>query len=260
MQGARQFALTKARHDVVLMLDADVVPTTGMVTGHAAWHADNVARLVVGYMPPRQGPKRPGSFVIERYAALYEAACADFAADPSQILLHMWAGNISAPKRSIEAAGGHLGGIKVAYMEDIDLALRLSETGITPVFDRNLVAEHRFHKTVDGAFKTARDYGESLIQMERRYPGRIFHPGWRSDGPGNMLRRFTRRRRGLALVRALGRPALTASGIAHLWPVEWRVARALDGVEIQQGMMRAMRELRRSENAEREPSGGSNPP
>jgi len=241
MQGARQYALERARHDVVLMLDADVVPTHGMVSGHAAWHADGIARLVVGYMPPRMGPKQAGSFVIERYAALYEEACADFAGDPKQILVHMWAGNVSAPKRMIEAAGGHLGGIEVPYMEDIDLALRLADTDVTPVFDRNLVAEHRFEKTVAGAFKTAQDYGEALIMMERRYPGRIFHPGWHSDGPGNTLRRFTRRRRGLSLVRAVGRPTLATVGRLRLWSLEWRVARALDGVEIQQGMLRATR-------------------
>jgi glycosyltransferase involved in cell wall biosynthesis len=243
MQGARQYGLERARYDIVLMLDADVVPTHDMVSGHAAWHSDDVDRLVVGYMPPRIGPKRAGSFVIERYAALYEEACADFAANPGQILVHMWAGNVSAAKRSVEAAGGHLGGVTVPYMEDVDLALRLADVDITPVFDPCLIAEHRFEKTVAGAFKTAQDYGEALIMMEHRYPGRIVHPGWHSDGLGNELRRFTRRRRGLALVRAVGRPVLAAVGRLRLWSLEWRVARALDGVEIQQGMLRAIRVL-----------------
>ena len=243
MQGARQYALEHARHDIVLMLDADVVPTRDMVSGHAAWHADGVDRLVVGYMPPRMGPKRAGSFVLERYTALYEEACADFAADPSQILVHMWAGNVSAPKRKIESAGGHVGGIKVRYMEDIELVLRLAETGVTPVFDRTLVAEHRLQRTVAGAFKTAQDYGDDLVRMARRYPGRIAQPGWHSDGPGDALRRFSRRPRGLALVRTVGRPALAASGRLRLWSLEWKISRALDGVEIQQGMMRATRAL-----------------
>src|ERR1700727_434901 len=36
--GARQYGFEHARHDVLLMLDADVVASDGLVSGHAAWH------------------------------------------------------------------------------------------------------------------------------------------------------------------------------------------------------------------------------
>lgn len=248
-QAARQYALEQARNDTVLLMDADVVAGPGLVTGHAAWHGDAVDRLVVGYMPCRLPPKRPGTFVIERYSDFYEESCRAFADDPQEILQRLWGGNVSAPKAKILEAGGHTGGISVGYSEDVELGLRLAATGVSPVFDPRLRAEHRATKSLDGLVKTARDYGEALVRLERAYPGRIYHPGWRKTGTGAALRRFARRPRGLALVRAAGRPLLWGTGRLRWWGLERRIGAGLELVEVQRGMMEA--------TAAREPSGPS---
>ena len=56
----------------MLSLDQDVVAHEGLVSGHAARHAQAPGRVVLGYMPTVRPPRRPGSFVIERYADEYE--------------------------------------------------------------------------------------------------------------------------------------------------------------------------------------------
>lgn len=240
-QASRQHALDNARNDIVLLMDADVIAAPGLVSGHAAWHSDDVARLVVGYMPCRVPPRRAGSFVIERYSDFYEASCRAFAADPEEILRRLWGGNVSAPKAKIQQAGGHTGGIPVGYTEDVELGLRLAAAGLSPVFDKRLLAEHRAHKSLDGLVKSAHDYGKALVDLERAYPGRIYHPGWRDTGLGAALRRFTRRRRGLAVVRWAARLLLTWTGRLRLWGAEKRIGAGLELVEIQQGMIAAAR-------------------
>ncbi|MGA9856304.1 MAG: glycosyltransferase [Solirubrobacteraceae bacterium] len=238
-QASRQHALDNARNDVVLLMDADVIAAPGLVSGHAAWHTDDVPRLVVGYMPCRVPPRRPGSFVIERYSDFYEESCRAFAQDPGEILRRLWGGNVSAPKAKIQEAGGHAGGIPVGYTEDVELGLRLAGTGISPVFDKRLRAEHRAHKSLNGLVKSAHDYGEALVNLERAYPGRIYHPNWPDTGSGAALRRFTCRPRGLALVRRLGGPLLTWAGRLRMWQLESRIGAGLELVEIQQGMIAA---------------------
>jgi glycosyltransferase involved in cell wall biosynthesis len=240
-QASRQLALENARNDVVLLMDADVIAAPGLVSGHAAWHSDDVARLVVGYMPCRVPPRQAGSFVIERYSDFYEASCRAFAQDPEEILRRLWGGNVSAPKAKIQEAGGHTGGIRVGYTEDVELGLRLAATGLSPVFDKRLLAEHRAHKSLDGLVKSAHDYGKALVDLERAYPGRIYHPNWRDTGIGAALRRFTRRRRGLEVVRRVARPLLTWAGRLKFWRAERRIGAGLELVEIQQGMIAAAR-------------------
>ena len=241
-QASRQYALENARNDHVLLMDADVVAAPGLVSGHAAHHQDGVDRVVVGYMPCRVPPKRPGTFVIERYSEFYEESCTAFASDPQEILRRLWGGNVSIPKAKILEAGGHDGGIPVGYTEDVELGLRLASTGLEPVFDKSLLAEHRAHKSLRGLVKTARDYGEALVNLERAYPGRIYHPDWPDAGTGAALRRFTRRPRGLALVRLLGGPLLACAGRLRMWDLERRIGAGIELVEIQQGIMATVAE------------------
>lgn len=239
--GARQYALEQARNDVVLMMDADVIAEPGLVSRHAAWHVDGVPRLVVGYMPPRIPPRRRESFIVERYANLYERACREFEADPAELFLHLWGGNVSVPRTSLIEIGGVDGGVGVRYMDDVELGLRLGRTDLAPVFDRSLRAEHRFEKSTDGYFRTARQYGHDVILLDGLYPGKIRVPNWGTSGKGATLRRFTRRPRAHLLVKALGRPAMAAAGLLRLWAAEEFIAVALDFVEVQQGMMEARR-------------------
>jgi glycosyltransferase involved in cell wall biosynthesis len=249
--GARQCALDRAQHDVVLMLDADVVAAEGLVSGHARHHAGRRGLVVVGYMPPVIPARRPGSFVIERYAHQYELACQAYERDSREILRRLWMGNVSVTRSSLEAAGGCDSGAGIRYGEDMELGWRLA-TGnsgvdgeVDAVFDRSLRAEHRFTQTVPGFLRTSRIFGEDLVKLERLHPGRARFPGWHQRGAGALLARFVARPRGYLVLRKLGKLSLAVAGRAHLWSLEGKLGGLLDRLEVRRGIADGLRSPRR---------------
>jgi glycosyltransferase involved in cell wall biosynthesis len=234
--GAWQFALEQAQSDVVLSIDQDVVAHDGLVSGHAGVHRRGPGRVVLGYMPTAKPPRRPGSFVIDRYADDYEVACAMWERETERILCRLWGGNVSMPREALLAVGGCDAGAGLEYSHDHELGLRLREHGLRAVFDRRLRADHRFERSVDGFLKAARQQGHDLAIIERLHPGQTAFPQWRESGPGQVLRRAALRPRGYAAVSRLGRVALTLAGRARRWSTEQRVGSLLATVQMQRGM------------------------
>lgn len=234
--GARQFGLEQATEDVVLLLDSDVVATGPLVSGHARWHADGPPRLVVGYMPIPLPARAPGSFVIEHYARQYELRCEAYERDPRSILDGLWGGNMSLPRRAIEAAGGFDGGLGINYSEDTEFGFRLAETGLEPVFDRRLRAEHRYRRSVGGFLAAGRQYGEALVALDARYPGRVMFPPPPRSALDARLRALVTRPAVHRLVRAVGLAAVARAGRARAWALEARIGRLLERIEIEVGL------------------------
>lgn len=241
--GARQFGIEQAREPVVLLLDADVIASDSMVSGHAAWHESGPPRLVVGYMPIAVPQRRPESFVIEKYARMYELRAAEYERNPAVIFSDLWGGNVSLPRAAIVAAGGFDGGLGVRYNDDLELGLRLAETGLEPVFDRRLVAEHRFTRTLDGFISTAREYGADMIRIAARHPGQVLlPPPPRSRVDAGLRDLVVRPRLRRALV-AGGRRAARTAGRLRLWTVERRLGHFLERLQIEVGMREAAHAL-----------------
>lgn len=237
--GARQFGIERATGDVVLLLDSDVIASGPLVSGHARWHADGTPRLVVGYMPIPAPPRAPGSFVVEHYARLYELRCQAYERNPQSIFDGLWGGNISLPRRAIEAAGGFDGGLGVSYSEDTEFGFRLADTGLEPVFDRGLRAEHRYRRSVAGFLAAGRQYGEAIVALDARHPGRVMFPPPPRSALEARLRALVARPLVHRLVLAVGRAAVAAAGRTRAWGLEARVGRLLERIEIEVGMRRA---------------------
>src|ERR1700733_1038320 len=234
--GARQFALEQARFETVLMMDADVIAQDGLVSGHAAWHEPGSNRLVGGYMPTLPPGRPPGSFVLDLYSKHYETVCEDWDRDADSILKALWGGNISLPRAALEAAGGCDGRAGVVYTDDLELGLRLRGVGLEAVFDRNLRAEHRLQRGVDGFLTNHRKNGRDFVIVDQLHPGIVEFPRLRDSGVGGLLRRLARRPRGYALVSKLGRQLLSGAGRLGLWTLETRIGMLLGSVEVQCGM------------------------
>jgi glycosyltransferase involved in cell wall biosynthesis len=236
--GARQYGLERARHDVVLMLDADVVARDGLVSAHAKWHEEGTNRLVIGYMPPVVPPRRPGSFVIERYAHQYELACHGYERDPADRFGRLWMGNVSVGREALLAAGGFDAGAGLRYCDDNELGLRLAAANpdLEPVFDRGLLAEHRFERTVSGFLSTSRTFGRDLVRLERLHPGQARFPAWRASRSGAILSALVTRRRSYAWSRRAGVVSLACAGRAGRWTLERRLGALLDRLEVQRGI------------------------
>lgn len=243
--GAGQYALEQARHDIVLMLDADVVGEPGLVSGHARWHADGRPRLVIGYMPTPVPPPGPGSFVYERYAHQYEMACRAFERDPRNVFYRHWAGNVSCPRQVLSDAGGYDAGAPIRYMDDLEMGLRLAHTELEPVFDRSLRAEHRLERSVAGYVSTSRKYGQAIVMIDQLHPGQVHAPGWLTAESGRdaAIRRFTSRPRGYALSSKAATIALEIGARLKLWHVQRRAAALIDRLETLQGVVEQSRAI-----------------
>ena len=240
--GAWQFAVEQARCDVVLSLDQDVVAHEGLVSGHAARHAAQPGRVVLGYMPTIKPPRRPGSFVTERYADEYERVRALWERDPRNVLTRLWGGNLSIRRRDLFAAGGCDAGVGLQYCHDRELGLRLLEVGLAPIFDRRLRAEHRFERSISGFLKAGRQQGRDMTIIARLHPAHAEFPRWRRTNLGGRLRRVALRQRAYAVMLTIGVPLLRSVGRLHLWRAEVRIGEFLERLELQRGMQDGRRE------------------
>jgi glycosyltransferase involved in cell wall biosynthesis len=175
--GARQFGVKHATHEIIVLLDADVVPVGNMISDHARRHEDGRPRVVVGYMPLVPGSR--ASVVGETYSKWYEAKVSEYEHDPGAILRGLWGGNVSLPASYIERAGGFDGGLGVVYHDDLEFGLRLRATGIDAVFDRSIIGDHRFVKPLGSYLKIGFDSTRDVVLISDSFPDSVAMPSER---------------------------------------------------------------------------------
>ncbi len=163
---ARRRGCEQATADVVLLLDADVVPGPGLATGHAAHHAAREGLVVAGPMPvagPRGAPAR-------LYADAYDKWCADVERDPAVLLRRLWGGNVSLRRADALRVGLDEPAMRGLRHEDRELGLRLAAAGLTGVFDPRLRAEHRYERDLASFCADCRAEGAGLVALHRLHP------------------------------------------------------------------------------------------
>jgi glycosyltransferase involved in cell wall biosynthesis len=157
----RQAGIEAASGEVVVLLDDDVIAAPGLVAGHARHHRELAPKLVVGYMPNdwrRLPPGRRGIGYIYRRA--YEGHCSRFDGDPGFVLRGLWGGNFSMPRGEFLRIG--IVGLDVPRgQDDREFGLRCAKGGITGTFDRAIVGEHLYERTLEQFRGDCRLQGES---------------------------------------------------------------------------------------------------
>ena len=243
--------IEEASAEVALILDDDVLPKAGLVAGHARHHAAGSELVIVGYMPVAHPPRRrPGDFGTELYSRAYERVCEEYVAHPSSILDGLWGGNVSLRRADAlriysdeesPAPREHL------RHEDRDFGLRCARLGLTAVFDRELLAEHRHQVTPQKFLATMRRSGEARWTVHHDHgdalgplPENFFVRG--VPLPGRALVRISSRRHGYRPVRALLAAVTGLAGALRLFRLETHGAWLLGMVEQQKGACEAARE------------------
>jgi Glycosyl transferase family 2 len=241
---ARMTGVAASSHEIVLLLDDDVRPEPGLCAGHLAHHVRGEERLVLGYMPTvvPSSPTR-GGFATRLYAAEYEGRCAEYEKDREDVLRHLWMGNMSVGReRFLEATERWPAPLPRFRHEDTEIGLRLASLGVTPLFDRTLLAWHEHRRTLAQFRRDCQLDGAGLAQLDREgrdvfgAPG----PGRFSGGLPFPLRQ---------LVVASARPtvyrltastvslALSAAGAARAFGTETALARLLRRLDRQYGYL-----------------------
>lgn len=144
---AREAGARRASGEIVLFIDDDVVAEPGLVSGHASVHASVPRAVVAGYMPVQLPASRaPGQSGMFLYADSYERMCSAYEADVNEVLRNLWFGNVSLRREDLTRIGLVAPGAPV-YHEDKEFGFRCALAGLKPVFDRRLLARHRYESS-----------------------------------------------------------------------------------------------------------------
>jgi glycosyltransferase involved in cell wall biosynthesis len=175
VQRGRDHGVELAGSDVVLAMDDDVVAHPGMVSGHAARHADRDDIVVVGYMPvvsPRRWPRSHAP--VQEYAEAYETICRAYAAEPDSILRQLWGGNVSVRRshwlQAIQRPRVTSSLDEGAWLDDKELGLLLRKEGLEAVFDPNLRADHWYERSLRGLVVRAEKNCLGQAQLRAVHP------------------------------------------------------------------------------------------
>jgi GT2 family glycosyltransferase len=164
-------AMARARGRVLLFLDDDVLPAPGLLRGHLDAHRTRDDQVVVGYMPTTvPEPATGSSFATILYAQEYEGRCRIYESDPSDVLQHLWMGNVSLTRAGYDRAGLlHMPAYAYRH-EDRETGLRCAAAGLVGVFDRRLRATHRHSRTVDQYLRDCWLEGAGQAELSLRHP------------------------------------------------------------------------------------------
>jgi hypothetical protein len=176
-QVARDAGVRLAESPVILALDDDVEPGTGLVSGHASHHRRTDNQVVVGYMPVVPPASNRGGIraTAQLYADTYARECARFRSDPSTVLLGLWGGNFSVARHDWLLAANQ-GGASAGYHVDRELGLRLRRLGLTGVFDPTLRADHWYRRSLREMVNDARSSGRGAARLRDAYPETAMEP------------------------------------------------------------------------------------
>lgn len=245
---ALQTGVEAATGEVILLLDDDVIPEPGLVSGHAEHHGADSNLVLLGYMPVAiPHPRRPGQYPIDLYSRAYERVCGEYEDDPGTILSGLWAGNVSIRREDCIRVGLHSDEKRSAgyeYHEDRDLGLRFQRAGLHGAFDRGLRARHLYERSPDSFLAVSRNSGASRARVHREHadsidplPGDFFEQV--VPQPGRLLVRLSRRSRLRAPIRALLRLLIWIAGAIGFFRLESHLGYVLGMIEQQQGAMSA---------------------
>jgi len=166
---ARDTGWRVADGDVIVFLDADVVPSAGWLSPLLAHLADPHVAVVA----PRVR-SRPGPSVLERYERRrspldlgpHEARVA-----PGSRVSYVPTAALVCRREVLAQLGGFDPELRVG--EDVDLVWRALEAGWTVRYEPASVVEHRPRPTWRALLRQRRAYGSAAAPLDRRHPGAV---------------------------------------------------------------------------------------
>ncbi len=237
---ARNRGVERARADIVLFVDDDVIATPPLLERHLANHQrEGPGAVVIGPMlTPPDFELAP--WVRWEQDMLYKQYDAMERGEYGATFRQFYTGNASLARDQVLAVGGF--DTRFRRAEDVELAYRLHEAGARFTFDPQAVGYHYADRSFRSWLQNAYDYGANDVVFAREHPGnRILEMVSREYGHRHALvRGVTRaclgRRRTAAAARQIFRGAATVAEAVHAPAVARAALSGLYNLNYYEGM------------------------
>lgn len=187
LAAGRNAGIARARGQIVLFMDDDVLATPGLLAAHVRFHAARAGAIcrgaVINVSSFEDLP--PPVYSARHYSGAY-----------------FWTTNVSAPLRLIQAAGGFDERFREYGWEDLELGFRLRARGVRSILARDALVYHYKPPLQPGQFPNAARQARAQARTALQFLHK--HPHWR-----------------IALATGLMRPQLWWSAVARRsgWPL-----------------------------------------
>jgi glycosyltransferase involved in cell wall biosynthesis len=248
---ARQRGVEEANLDIVVLLDDDVITSSGMIGAHARHHVVEKRQVVLGYMPtPLPEPRRPGQVATVLYSHSYEMQCAEYEENSKSIFDNFWMGNVSM-RRSCALEVGLASGIHILRHADMEFGFRCRDAGIEAIFDRSLLARHRHRRSLRQFATQCRQSGYDRAKLTQVYSqyAQLLDPFNASKGLKKILVRTLSSVWLHPLCASLMVALSVGAGRTRAWSIETRSAEVLGRLEVCHGFKSAQRDSGARERA-----------
>lgn len=162
---ARNCGAALAASDLLLFLDDDVEPQTGLLRAHLALHASRAGAVAIGYLPPVVSHGFFGAALRGWWESMFDAL-----REPSH--RYTWrdllSGHFSIRRAHFEAIGGFNPALRCH--EDWEVGYRLIHAGYAFVFLADAAAWHHEHSDVNKALRRKFDEGVADVQLVGMHP------------------------------------------------------------------------------------------
>ena len=158
----RNVGIARARGEIILFMDDDVLATPGLLSAHLRFHRSHARSIcragvinVAGF-----GDLPPARYSWRNYSGAY-----------------FWTTNVSLPLSLVRDAGGFDERFREYGWEDLELGFRLRQMGVPSILARDAVVYHYKppvpHANVAAMIRQARAQGRTAVQFLDK------HPHWR---------------------------------------------------------------------------------
>jgi len=198
-------AVAMARGEVLIVLDDDMQVVPEFVERHRAHHAPGSRLCVLGAVPIEldESSPRAAGYIRTKFNNHLKSL-----AEPGRGFMprDFYSGNASLRTEVMREVGGFDESFKAYGNEDVDLSLRLQETGVELRYDPEAMARQEYGKNLVELARDTFEKGHTTVALARAHPS-VFH-ALRLAAPTEnsrpwlvaraVLLALTRRRRSLA--------------------------------------------------------------
>lgn len=167
---ARNLGASKARTDLILFTDHDVVLTPHLIEALTAHFDDSRVVAAAPRIVTLRG--RGLANLLETGRCALDLGPHRAWVHPGHRVSYLPSAVLMVRRNAFETANGFDPRLLVG--EDVDLVWRLSSAGRL-VYDANAIAGHRARPNIRDAMRRRMQYGMSAAALEQRHPGRLRH-------------------------------------------------------------------------------------